>query len=179
MDQRSVFFDEWLRSLREQYKHVVRSNDAVTLPTLTAVMHNVGFSEDELKQLRLEATMHVDDVSDDFLPDLDIVNAPGTAQPHPAECICPQCMNVDDGAHDAEGQPIPAEPPDDSNRVYPAAEINSIEPNEESDPVTFEDGLALKAEALEDGETAADTDDTDQSDDAEFDPDAPQQMSMF
>ena len=49
MDQRSVFFEEWLQSLREQYKHVVRHGDLVTLPTLSAVMGRVGFSEDELR----------------------------------------------------------------------------------------------------------------------------------
>ena len=34
MDQQSVFFEEWMRSLREQYKYVVRSRDRVTLPSL-------------------------------------------------------------------------------------------------------------------------------------------------
>lgn len=33
MDQQSVFFEEWMRSLREQYKYVVRSRDRVTLPS--------------------------------------------------------------------------------------------------------------------------------------------------
>ena len=51
MDQQSVFFGEWIRSLREQYKYVVRSRDQVTLPSLTAVLHQVGFTDDELAQL--------------------------------------------------------------------------------------------------------------------------------
>ena len=179
VDQRSVFFDEWLRSLREQYKHVLRSNDSVTLPTLTAVMHNVGFSEDELNQLRLEATMHVDDVPADFVPDLDIINPPETAQPHPAECLCPACIDLDDGAHDAEGQPVALEPSDNAGPIYPAADISELEPEKESEPVTFEDSLALEAEALEDSDTEPSPDRDDQSDDAESDPDAPQQMSLF
>ena len=70
MDQRSVFFEEWLRSLREQYKHVVRTDDQLTLRSLTAVMHNVEFGEAELTQLRLEATMHVDDVGTDYVADV-------------------------------------------------------------------------------------------------------------
>ena len=37
MDQRSVFFDDWLSSLREQYKYVLRQDDRVTLPSLTTV----------------------------------------------------------------------------------------------------------------------------------------------
>ncbi|MCY3866747.1 MAG: hypothetical protein OXG68_15015, partial [Chloroflexi bacterium] len=62
MNPKSVFHEEWLRSLREQYKHVVRNDDRVTLSSLTAVMHDVGFRESELTQLRIEATMHVDEV---------------------------------------------------------------------------------------------------------------------
>ena len=54
MDQRSVFHNEWLRSLREQFKQVVRNDDRATLSSLTAVMRSVGFRDDELAQLRIE-----------------------------------------------------------------------------------------------------------------------------
>ncbi len=90
--QRSVFFDEWIKSLREQYKYVIRNNDQVTLPSLTTVMHNVGFSDDELAHLRVEATMHVDAVGADYVPDLTVLDQPTAGQPHPAECLCPQCI---------------------------------------------------------------------------------------
>lgn len=179
MDQRSVFFDEWLRSLREQYKNVVRSDDKVTLPTLTAVLHNVGFGEDELKQLRLEAAMHVDDAPADFVPDLTIADSDSTVQAHPAECLCPQCIDLDDGAHDADGQPVLPEPTVETGGVYAAADISRPQPEDENEPVTFEDSLALEAEAVDDSDIEQSNDDADEADAPEPDPDAPQQKSLF
>ena len=178
MDSRSVFFDEWLRSLREQYKHVVRSNDRVTLPSLTAVMQNVGFGAEELAQLRVEATMHVDDVPHGFTPDLEILT-PSPA-PHPAECMCPDCIPIDEGAHDADGQPIAADPEAaaaDTGHTFAVAPLKSAD-DDEPEPQTFADSLS-----------AAEGNDLDQSDtrdssemegaDAAEDPDAPQQQSLF
>ncbi len=179
MDQRSVFFEEWLRSLREQYKHVVRSNDKVTLPTLTTVMHNVGFGEDELNQLRLEATMRIDDVADDFVPDLNIAGASATANPHPAECLCPQCIDIDAGAHDADGQPVTPEPADEASHVYPAADTSQLDLDQDNEPVTFEDSLALVSEPNDDSVIESPSESDDQADDSEIDPDAPQQKSLF
>jgi len=179
MDSRSVFFDEWLRSLREQYKHVVRNNDRVTLPTLTAVMQNVGFGEDELAQLRIEATMHVDDIPPDFRPDLQILDQAQAAQPHPAECICPQCMPIDEDAHDADGQPKVPDPEAaaDTGHTFPVVPLSSAE-DEEPDPLTFEDSLDLREDAAD---TLADAQEpaAEDSADAEEDPDAPAQRSLF
>ncbi len=180
MDSRSVFFDEWLRSLREQYKHVVRNNDAVTLPTLTAVMQNVGFGEDELAQLRIEATMHVEDIPQDFKPDLQILDQAQASQPHPAECMCPQCMPIDEAAHDADGQPIVPDPEaaaSDTSSAFAVAVIGPAE-DEEPEPLTFEDSLDLREDAAD---TDADGQDTAEEDsaDAEEDPDAPAQMNLF
>lgn len=180
MDSRSVFFDEWLRSLREQYKHVVRNNDAVTLPTLTAVMQNVGFGEDELAQLRIEATMHVDDIPQDFRPDLQILDQAQAPQPHPAECMCPQCMPIDEAAHDADGQPKVPDPEaaaSDTSKTFPVAVIGPTE-DEEPDPLTFEDSLDLREEAVDTDADAQDTAEEDSAD-AEEDPDAPAQMNLF
>ena len=151
MDQGSVFFDEWLRSLREQYKHVTRNDDRVTLPSLTAVMQRVGFGEDELRLLRLEATMRADELPEDFTPDLDIISPQGAAAgiAHPAECLCPQCLAMDDGAHDDEGQPITSQPAENEAQspVFPAADISARESEDEADSLTFEDSLALEAAA--------------------------------
>lgn len=174
MDSRSVFFDEWLRSLREQYKHVVRSNDTVTLPTLTAVMQNVGFGEDELAQLRVEATMHVDDVPDDFKPDMQILD-PAPA-PHPAECLCPDCMPIDEAGHDVDGQPIEPDPEAasaDTGHIFAVAPLNPAE-DEDPDPLTFEDSLDVQAESENlEAEAMA------ENESAEDDPDAPAQMNLF
>ena len=178
MDQRSVFHDEWLRSLREQYKQVVRKDDRATLSSLTAVMRNVGFRDDELAQLRIEATMHVDDVPVDFSPDMDILAKSNLAQAHPAECACPQCLTVDESQFDSEGQPIAPDPEANEyepGRVFPVAEFAGSDDGEDGDSITFEDRLAADAgpEPDEDLESSAEADESD------ADPDAPQQMNLF
>ncbi len=103
----SVFSDEWRQCLREQYKNVVRAGDNITLPSLTDVMQQVGFTEDELRQLALATTLHVDDLPDEFVPDLEILQpAEQTFQPHPLECQCPECVQINLVPHDDEGQPL-------------------------------------------------------------------------
>ena len=116
----SVFDNEWRECLREQYKHTIRQNNKKNIDSLRVVMNQVGFGEDELRQLALMATMHIDDVADDFVPNLDILDEPipatppieattGTEipfMPHPLECQCPACVNIVMTPHDEEGQPI-------------------------------------------------------------------------
>lgn len=109
----SIFSDDWRECLREQYKSVIKTADYVTLPSLTAVMQRVGFGEDELRQLRLEATMRAEDLPDDFVPDMQILDAAAEVQPeaplseaHPLECQCPSCMELNRVPHDEDGQPL-------------------------------------------------------------------------
>lgn len=183
MEKNSVFFDEWIKSLREQYKYVIRNNDQVTLPSLTEVLHNVGFSDDELAHLRVEATMHIDDVGADYVPDLTVLDQPSAGQPHPAECTCPQCIPIDESQFDDEGQPLTHDDPEEANHetghVFPAAKIEVPEIILEDalvddETLTFEDSL------VEEIELESDIDDLEEDDDEpEDDPDAPQQMSMF
>ncbi|MEM6530455.1 MAG: hypothetical protein AAF653_19305 [Chloroflexota bacterium] len=71
-DNRSPFADDWRESLREHYKDVTRRNDTLTEKTLVGVMHDVGFTDDELRQLKLEATMRAEDLQGDFVPDLNL-----------------------------------------------------------------------------------------------------------
>lgn len=69
----SVFADEWRACLREHFMDVVRNRDRSTEKSLISVMHEVGFSESELAELRVRATMHVDDAPEDFVPDLEVL----------------------------------------------------------------------------------------------------------
>ncbi len=69
----NIFADEWRDCLRAHYMSVIRNRDHVTEPSLTIVMHQAGFDDSELAELRVRATMHVDDVSEDFVPDLDVL----------------------------------------------------------------------------------------------------------
>lgn len=176
MDQRSVFFEEWIRSLREQYKHVVRQDDRVTLPTLTAVMVDVGFSEDELAHLRVEATMHVDDIGSDHVADMEILEQ---TLPHAAECLCPVCARNNDSYSDIDDQPLPIEPEQERvgpGNVFSAEALENIETsktNDEPSPLTFEDSLAAEETEARDDENLVDSGDDDE------DVDKPQQMSLF
>lgn len=110
--KQSVFEDEWRRCLREHYKSVIRADDKVTERTLTGVMHRVGFSDEELRALYMEATLRADALPDGFMPEMARVQ-PEVPAPHPAECSCPACSPVLDAlleaGHDAEGQPLPVD----------------------------------------------------------------------
>lgn len=111
----SVFENEWRACLREQYKHTIRENNPKNIHSLKMVMSQLGFGDDELHHLELIATMHIDDVADDFMPNFDILDDIATQAPvtepsvpvaHPLECQCPACVNIVMTPHDDEGQPI-------------------------------------------------------------------------
>jgi hypothetical protein len=192
MERRSIFFDEWIRSLREQYKYVVRNNDKVTLPSLTAVLHDVGFTDDELAQLRIEATMHVDDVGADYVPDMQILDTPPTTQPHPAECTCPQCIPIDESQFDDEGQPLVNDDPErashETGHMFTVAkidaqsdDIDTLEHDTEDIPQTFEDSLVdtPSDDVIDDVSNADTIADNAEDDDPEDNADSPKQISMF
>lgn len=194
MEQRSIFFDEWIKSLREQYKYVVRNNDQVTLPSLTKVMHDVGFGDDELAQLRVQATMHVDDVGGDYVPDMNVLDTTPVDAPHPAECTCAQCIPIDESKYDADGQPLTEVDPEQATHevghvfavATPEASETEVDRIDNEIDVTFEDSfeeddvgdLDLEDE-LDDEVDDLDAEDDIDEDEPEDDPDAPQQMSMF
>jgi hypothetical protein len=69
MSKDSIFTDEWRKCLRAHYMDVVRRDDQRTLKTLVRVMHDTGFSDDELAELRVRATMRAEDMPEDFVPD--------------------------------------------------------------------------------------------------------------
>ncbi len=175
MNTRSVFHEEWRRSLREQFKHVARNDDRVTLRSLTAVMLGVGFREDELAKLRLEATLHVDDVAEGFRADMKNLDEPA-ARAHPAECLCPDCAPVDESQFDADGQPKAPDPEaddDETGRVFPTAGGSELAEPAERAPLTFEDGVTAEADLMDAARSEAD-----EAEDAR-DPDAPAQMNLF
>lgn len=180
MDSQSVFHQEWLRSLREQYKHVARQDDRVTMSSLTAVMLKVGFRENELAQLKIEATMHVDAVGEDFSADMTILDGPKSAQAHPAECMCPLCAPIDESLFDADGQPIQPDPDEDAGNtrpVFAVAEFDDIDARQDPEPTSFEDSIA--AEALLTDEADSETSSDEGGGEADADADAPAQMNLF
>jgi hypothetical protein len=84
----NVFDNEWRECLRAHYMYVARANDTKTLVSLLTVMQEVGFGEEELRELRVLATAHVDDVAEDFVPDLNIL------QPEPEAPVEPETPEV-------------------------------------------------------------------------------------
>jgi hypothetical protein len=68
VSKESIFKDEWRECLRAHYMDVVRRDDQRTLKSLVRVMHDTGFSDDELAELRVRATMRVEDMPEDFVP---------------------------------------------------------------------------------------------------------------
>lgn len=138
----SVFADEWRKCLEEHYKYVVKNNDKATEETLVPYLHDIGFTDDELRQLYVQSTMRADEMPDDFVPDmaraageepqqtapsqLVATDSDKTFQAHPNECQCPSCMDlVMDEGHDDEGQPLehPAEPEEGEGNIFPVAKV--------------------------------------------------------
>lgn len=99
MKKQSVFESEWRKCQRENLRHAAQSNDTVALPTIKERMKSLGFDDEEINQIYLEATMRSDEVSKDWKPDQSFL-------PHPMECSCPSCMELPVMPHDDEGQPV-------------------------------------------------------------------------
>jgi hypothetical protein len=117
MSQSSIFADEWRDCLREHYMYVIRERDEITRPTLTKVMLEAGFTDSELAELRVRATMRADEMSENFVPDLDVLEA----KIHPVAEVR------------AAEVPILEEVVDEAP-VLEAAEIEAEEEIEEDDP---------------------------------------------
>ncbi|MFO7321624.1 MAG: hypothetical protein DIU68_007830 [Chloroflexota bacterium] len=105
MSERSIFADEWRDCLRAQYMSVVRNNDQVTLKTLVGVMYEVGFGEEELRELYVRATMRAEHVADDFVPDMNVLERP---KPEPE----PQAVETSVAEPEPEEEEAGDEPPD-------------------------------------------------------------------
>ena len=149
----NVFADEWRDCLRAHYMHVVRTEDHVTLPTLTVVMHQAGFNDSELAELRVRATLRTEQVADDFVPQLDVLaDAPDDA---PYLIAVPDMpIEADDDLLTVPDMPIEAD--DDLPLTDEDAALANHEPDEENIP----------PEPAEPEEPPPD-------------PDAPQQLSLF
>lgn len=149
----NIFADEWIDCLKAHYMHVIRTKDHVTEPSLSIVMHSAGFSDAQLAELRVRATMHVDDVGADFVPDLDVLDE------HDHQHSTPE-------ATETHVYNIPIEAAQPQPEVSEALETEA----------TTDDEAAPEAES--EAELLADDDPLDDVLE-EDDPDAPQQLSLF
>ncbi len=83
MATENIFATEWRDCLKAHYRYTVQNHDEVTLKTLIPVLHDVGFTEDDLRAIYVEVTMHVDDVGPDFMPNLARAIEPEAKAPEP------------------------------------------------------------------------------------------------
>lgn len=69
----SPFADDWRDCLSAHYQFVVRNEDHVAARTLPGILHELGFSDSELAELAIRATMHIDDMPADYVPNVEAV----------------------------------------------------------------------------------------------------------
>ena len=136
MANESIFADDWRECLQEQYKHVVRNNDQITLRTLVPVLLDVGFRDDELRELAFQATLRAEDVADDFVPDMDILSG---AQP----VVKPEAALLEDQSGDDLGMTL------EETLAVVGAVLAAEDVDVEAEPVAEETGDPDDAEAEE------------------------------
>lgn len=140
-ERESPFADEWRDCLREHYKHVIKSDDTSTEETLAPILHQIGFREAELHELRIHAkpdeyNAETAKVLGDSAAD-EAANGASegmTFKVHPAECTCAACMDtVLEAGHDADGQPLefPEEPAEGAGNVFQVVQVDeATEPDD-------------------------------------------------
>jgi hypothetical protein len=121
MTGQSIFAQEWRDCLRAHYLYVIQIQDRLTERTLIEVMLDAGFTEAELTELRLGASLHVDDAGANFVPDAAVVEVIARAtDAAPAAATQPQEQSADDADADVPTEPPPSDeyyaPPDDLPR---------------------------------------------------------------
>ncbi len=75
MPGKSPFSEDWRDCLKAHYTYVIRTDDVRTEKTLRTVLHECGYNDAQINEWYVLATMHVDDVDPDFVPDLELVQA--------------------------------------------------------------------------------------------------------
>jgi hypothetical protein len=97
MGNESPFADAWRDCLREHYKQVVRDSNTQRHDEMTQIMHQAGFTEDELITLYIQATMLGEGLMDDFyVSDLAALETYRqrriVQQKHDNRCTCRACQ---------------------------------------------------------------------------------------
>jgi hypothetical protein len=144
MPVQNIFQQEWRECLREHYKYVVRNNDQVTKKSLLKVLHDVGFSDTELRELEVLAFAHVDQTPADFVPDLNALAEPPIEPPATYNNLPPSGVVTFDAP--AAVQPPTSEPsladvPESA--IVPEAHITATPISEVSAPDSVADAPAL------------------------------------
>jgi len=96
MSSLSPFADDRRDTLIAHFKLVMHSHDPSRRQAVIDLMETEGFSKAELSSLYIEATMRMDEVPDDFVPDITMIEAQREQDeaPHPLECMCTRCRGA-------------------------------------------------------------------------------------
>lgn len=90
MSSPSPFADDWHDAQEAHFTHISRVGDAEAREKARAALTQAGYSDAQISELYVEATMHQDDLADDFLPDMSMIERLREVQ-HPNDCLCPSC----------------------------------------------------------------------------------------
>jgi len=90
MDIPSPFRDDWHDAQEAHFQYISRVGDAHQRAAARAAMAQAGYSEEEIAQLYVAATMHQDDLPDGFVADVEVIEQL-REKPHPNDCTCPSC----------------------------------------------------------------------------------------
>lgn len=155
----SIFADEWRECLRAHYSYVIRADDRLTERTLRGVMmHEAGFTEAELKELQVRATMRVEDAPD-LVPDLDILQE--DSAPHSIAVAMPQevihALVVEDALErDEQAEALAnADRAGEADLLDTAAEV-LLDGDDASDALLMDEMAALDAADLLDDDAESD-----------------------
>lgn len=87
---RSPFADDWHAAQEQHFQHILRTGDAGARRDAIALMQQAGYDEAAIQALYIRATMHMDDIPPDFVPDMEVIEKLREVQ-HPQDCTCPGC----------------------------------------------------------------------------------------
>ncbi|MEO8612811.1 MAG: hypothetical protein ABI690_33260 [Chloroflexota bacterium] len=162
-----IFQNEWRECLEAHYMHVIRTRDKVTEPSLTVVMGQAGFNASELAELRVRATMHIDDSGANFVPDLEAL-AP-VEEPRIIAVAVPDVP--------PSSEPTPEEAILEPQTEFPVeALLEGTLTESQAEVLTEELIVEIEDQAAEDAQL---DEEPPPADIPEEDPDAPQQLSLF
>ena len=113
------FADDWRESLRAHYMHVIRVEDKVTERTLSRILLRLNFTEAELAEMRVLATMRTEDMDEGFVPDFEAVEAMIAAET--------QAVQQEIASDSAPTAPPPAEAPLFPSIAMPEASAQPVE----------------------------------------------------
>ena len=156
----SIFSDEWRECLIAHYTYILRASDQRTERTLRGVMLDVGFTEDDLRNIYLAATTHVDDVPPDFTPDTQFIASvvmPAVSAAAPAAPLIDAPFIADSSidessVDDSSVDDVPFDTSFDDTDSQELLALDESEILDESELEDEDDALALPTDESEDDE---------------------------